>query len=78
MAEMLSMEAWGDSGENGVGEDEVLSKCLKNHIKQLVQCLSLLPALLYSTGLVAVGGSTVSAFCQRGQSIMQENQLVCD
>ena len=34
MAGMLSMEAWGESAKNGVGEDEVLSECLKQHIKQ--------------------------------------------
>ena len=34
MAGMLSMEAWRESAENKVGEDEVLNECLKQHIKQ--------------------------------------------
>lgn len=58
---MLSMVAWGDRAENAVGEDEVLSECLKKHIKQLLQCFSFLSALLAWTSVVAVGGSKLSA-----------------
>lgn len=57
---MLSVEARGHGAGDEGGEDEVLSECLKQHIKQLAVCCFSLPSASFCW-TVALAGLTGSA-----------------